>query len=120
MPIVYEILSTIYGVVKWPATSYSSTSLTENPQDLDAPPPVGRVWPYRLSQQQNPEPTPPWVHYGCIVRSYQPIVVQHTCLHSHQAAYALMSTVAYPSTRLRPRCPSVWQGGRLLPGAVPP
>ena len=43
----------------------------------------------------DPEPVPRDTAYASLIRSTEPIVVQHTRLDSRQAENALMSTIAY-------------------------
>jgi hypothetical protein len=58
--------------------------------------PARRAHHQRINDLEDPEPVPLGVDYCCVLRSDQPIVVQHTRLDSRQAANALMSTIAYP------------------------
>lgn len=51
----------------------------------------------RINDLNDPEPIPSGVDYCLVVRSDEPIVVQHTRLDSRQAANALMTTIAYPA-----------------------
>jgi len=51
----------------------------------------------RINDLTDPEPIPPGADYCLVVRSDEPIVVQHTRLDSRQAANALMTTIAYPA-----------------------
>lgn len=57
--------------------------------------PAGRAFHQRINDLDGPEPVPIGVDYCCVIRSDEPIVVQHTRLDSRQAANALMSTIAY-------------------------
>ena len=59
--------------------------------------PARRAHHQRFNDIEGPEPVAVGVDYCCLVRSDQPIVVQHTRLDSRQAANALMSTIAYPA-----------------------
>ena len=52
----------------------------------------------RFNDLEEPEPVPLDTPYSCVIRSDQPIVVQHTRLDSRQAENALMSTIAYSET----------------------
>ena len=58
--------------------------------------PALRAFHQRINDLQGPEPVPVGTDYCCVIRSDQPIVVQHTRLDSRQAENALMTTVAYP------------------------
>ncbi len=58
--------------------------------------PARRAFHQRINDLQDPEPVPVGTDYCCVIRSDQPIVVQHTRLDSRQAENALMTTVAYP------------------------
>lgn len=49
----------------------------------------------RLNGLKDPEPVPRDTDYAMLIRSDQPIVVQHTRLDSRQAENALMTTVAW-------------------------
>jgi hypothetical protein len=51
----------------------------------------------RFNDLKDPEPVPRGTDYACVIRSSEPIVVQHTRLDSRQAANALISTIAYPA-----------------------
>ncbi len=42
-----------------------------------------------------PEPIPHGVDYSIVVRSSEPVVVQHTRMDTRQAANSMMSTIAY-------------------------
>lgn len=59
--------------------------------------PAGRAFHQRINDLDGPEPVPIGTDYCVVVRSDEPIVVQHTRLDSRQAANALMSTIAYPA-----------------------
>jgi hypothetical protein len=59
--------------------------------------PARRALHQRIGDLADPEPVVPGVDYCCVLRSDQPIVVQHTRLDSRQAANALMSTIAFPA-----------------------
>lgn len=58
--------------------------------------PARRVHHQRFNDLHQPEPIPVGVDYSVVVRSSEPIIVQHTRLDSRQAANALMSTIAFP------------------------
>jgi len=49
----------------------------------------------RFNDLTDPEPVPRDTDYASLIRSDQPIVVQHSRLDSRQAENALMTTVAY-------------------------
>lgn len=49
----------------------------------------------RFNDLTDPEPVPRDTDYASVIRSDQPIVVQHSRLDSRQAENALMTTVAY-------------------------
>lgn len=57
--------------------------------------PARRVKHVRMNDLSDPEPIPRATDYGIVVRSSEPIVVQHTRLDSRQAANSLLSTIAY-------------------------
>jgi hypothetical protein len=59
--------------------------------------PARRAFHQRINDLEGPEPVPVGTDYCCLIRSDEPIVVQHTRLDSRQAANALMSTIAYPA-----------------------
>ena len=97
-----------------PAMTSHETACILNPNDVEARieitlyfsdrDPVG---PYRLTvapqrtkhlrfnQLDDPAPVPRDTDYASVIRSSQPIVVQHTRLDSRQPAHALLSTVAW-------------------------
>ncbi len=52
----------------------------------------------RLNDLTDPVPVPVGTDYCCVIRSDQPIVVQHTRLDSRQAENALMSTIAFAAS----------------------
>jgi hypothetical protein len=58
--------------------------------------PARRAHHQRINDLDGPEPVPVGTDYCCVIRSDEPIVVQHTRLDSRQAENALMSTIAYP------------------------
>ena len=58
--------------------------------------PARRVLHLRFNDLESPQRVPPNTDYASVIRSDQPIVVQHTRLDSRQAELALMSTMAYP------------------------
>lgn len=49
----------------------------------------------RFNDLDDPEPVPRDTPYSSVIRSDQPIVVQHTRLDSRRAEIALLSTTAY-------------------------
>jgi hypothetical protein len=49
----------------------------------------------RFNDLTDPEPVPKNTDFSSVIRSDQPIVVQHTRLDSRQAELALLSTVAF-------------------------
>ncbi len=49
----------------------------------------------RFNDLDHPEPIPRDTDYASVLRSDQPIVVQHTRLDSRQPANALLTTIAY-------------------------
>ena len=57
--------------------------------------PAERTLHLRFNDLDDPERIPRDTPYGCVIRSDQPIVVQHTRLDSRQAENALMTTIAY-------------------------
>ena len=57
--------------------------------------PARRVLHQRFDDLQDPEPVPRDTDYASVVRSDQPVVVQHTRLDSRQAENALLSTIAF-------------------------
>ncbi|GHC63704.1 sensory rhodopsin transducer [Limoniibacter endophyticus] len=57
--------------------------------------PARRTLHLRFNDLEDPEPIPRDTPYACVLRSDQPIVVQHTRLDSRQAENALMTTIAY-------------------------
>ena len=58
--------------------------------------PARRTRHLRFNNLKEPEPVQPDTDFASVVRSDQPIVVQHTRLDSRQAENALMTTMAYP------------------------
>jgi len=52
----------------------------------------------RINDLSEPSVIPVGVDYSLVLTSSEPIVVQHTRLDSRQAANALMSTIAYPTS----------------------
>ena len=50
----------------------------------------------RFNDLNDPVEIPKDTEYACVIKSDQPIVVQHTRLDSRQAENALMSTMAFP------------------------
>jgi len=57
--------------------------------------PARRTRHVRFNDLQDPAPVPRDTDYASLLRSDQPVVVQHTRLDSRQAALALLSTVAF-------------------------
>jgi hypothetical protein len=57
--------------------------------------PASRTRHVRFNDLDDPEPVPRGTDYASVIRSDQPIVVQHTRLDSRQAENALFSTIAY-------------------------
>jgi hypothetical protein len=57
--------------------------------------PAQRTLHLRFNDLSDPEPVPRDTDYASIIRSTQPIVVQHTRLDSRRSEIALMSTMAY-------------------------
>jgi hypothetical protein len=57
--------------------------------------PANRAFHQRFNDLEGPEPVPVGVDYCALLRSDEPVVVQHTRLDSRQAANALMTTIAY-------------------------
>lgn len=51
----------------------------------------------RFNDLEDPEPIPRDTDYASVIRSDQPIIVQHTRLDSRQAENALLSTIAFPA-----------------------
>lgn len=58
--------------------------------------PARRTVHLRFNQLEDPAPVPRGTDYASVLRSDQPIVVQHTRLDSRQAENALLSTIAFP------------------------
>lgn len=57
--------------------------------------PAQRTKHVRFNNLENPETIPTGVDFASVIRSDQPIVVQHTRLDSRQSENALMTTIAY-------------------------
>lgn len=57
--------------------------------------PARRTLHLRFNDLSSPAPVPRDTDYASVLRSDQPIVVQHTRLDSRQSALALISTVAF-------------------------
>jgi hypothetical protein len=57
--------------------------------------PARRTLHLRFNDLKDPEPVPRDTDYSSIIRSDQPIVVQHTRLDSRRSEIALLSTMAY-------------------------
>jgi len=49
----------------------------------------------RFNELADPEPVPRDTSYATVIRSSEPVVVQHTRLDSRDARVALLSTIAY-------------------------
>lgn len=60
--------------------------------------PARRALHRRFNDLEGPEPVPVGVDYCVLLRSDNPVVVQHTRLDSRRAANALMTTIAYAGT----------------------
>lgn len=58
--------------------------------------PARRTLHLRFNEMEDPEPVPRGTDYASVLRSDQPVVVQHTRLDSRQAENALLSTIAFP------------------------
>lgn len=58
--------------------------------------PARRTKHLRFNQLGDPEPVPRGTDYASVIRSNQPVVVQHTRLDSRQPANALLTTMAFP------------------------
>lgn len=56
---------------------------------------AGRTRHIRFNDLGDPEPAPRDAEYASVIRSDQPVVVQHSRLDSRQAENALMTTIAY-------------------------
>lgn len=61
--------------------------------------PARRTRHLRFNELEDPEPLAPDVPFSSVIRSDQPVVVQHTRLDSRQAENALMTTLAYAADR---------------------
>jgi hypothetical protein len=57
--------------------------------------PAGRTLHLRFNDLNDPAPIPRDTDYASVIRSDQPIVVQHTRLDSRRSDIALLSTTAY-------------------------
>lgn len=57
--------------------------------------PARRTMHVRFNDLSDPEEVPRDTDYSSVIRSTQPVVVQHTRLDSRRAEIALMSTMAY-------------------------
>ncbi|MDO5756497.1 MAG: sensory rhodopsin transducer [Rhodobacterales bacterium] len=49
----------------------------------------------RFNDLEYPQPVPRGTDYSCVIRSDEPVVVQHTRLDSRQAENALLTTIAW-------------------------
>ncbi len=49
----------------------------------------------RFNDLMNPEPVPRDTDYSCVIRSSEPVIVQHTRLDTRRGNLALLSTIAY-------------------------
>ena len=56
--------------------------------------PARRTLHLRFNDLEDPAPVPRDTDYASLIRSDQPVVVQHTRLDSRQPGHALMSTIA--------------------------
>lgn len=74
-------------------TIYYSDRAPSGPYRLTVP--ALRTRHVRMNELNEPEPIPREIDYASVIRSDEPIVVQHTRLDSRQAANALLSTIAY-------------------------
>lgn len=74
-------------------TIYFSDREPVGPYKVDVP--ARRTKHVRFNNLEKPEPIPTGVDFSSVIRSDQPIVVQHTRLDSRQAENALMTTIAY-------------------------
>lgn len=74
-------------------TVYFSDRGPAGPYRIDVP--AQRTLHLRFNELSDPESIPRDTPYACVIRSDQPIVVQHTRLDSRQAENALMTTIAY-------------------------
>ncbi|WP_414588619.1 sensory rhodopsin transducer [Scytonema sp. PCC 10023] len=61
--------------------------------------PARRTQHLRFNDLTDPEPIPRDTDYASVIESDIPIVVQHTRLDSRQSENALLSTIAYASSR---------------------
>jgi hypothetical protein len=57
--------------------------------------PARRTLHLRFNELDDPEPVPRDTDYASVLRSDEPVVVQHTRLDSRQAENALLSTIAW-------------------------
>jgi hypothetical protein len=57
--------------------------------------PARRTLHLRFNELRDPEPVPRGREYASLLRSDEPIVVQHTRLDTRQAESALMTTIAF-------------------------
>jgi len=57
--------------------------------------PARRTLHLRFNDLADPAPVPRDTDYASLIRSDQPVIVQHTRLDSRQAALALLSTIAW-------------------------
>lgn len=78
-------------------TAYFSDREPAGPYRITVPP--RRTLHIRFNELENPEPIPVDTDYASVVESDVPIVVQHTRLDSRQAENALLSTIAYASSK---------------------
>jgi hypothetical protein len=74
-------------------TVYFADRPPAGPYRVDVP--AERTVHLRFNDLEEPESIPRDTPYACVIRSDQPIVVQHTRLDSRQAENALMTTIAY-------------------------
>lgn len=78
-----EVEITIYFKDREPAGPYCETV------------PARRTLHLRFNDLEDPEPVPRDTDYASVIRSDQPIVVQHSRLDSRRGSLALLSTTAY-------------------------
>lgn len=74
-------------------TIYYSDREPAGPYRLTVP--ARRTRHVRFNELRDPAPIPLGTDYASVIRSDQPIVVQHTRLDSRQAENALITTIAY-------------------------
>lgn len=77
-------------------TLYFADRAPAGPYEVTVP--AQRTLHLRFNELEDPEPVPTDTDYASVIRSDQPIVVQHSRLDSRQAENALLSTIAHPVT----------------------